>query len=489
MYQRLASGGNRPLQSSETLNEAFATFQETTALDGLWIWAQVQAPTPGIDPAKMPLLALRRWCSSLTLSSPEVYPSLFGLWAGLTALGVLLILVVLAQGPIGALRQVLDVPGFWSVLRGATGRLKRSPRLVAILLGTAVLSWTGWEFRGFSNADRIEDLAILLKNKGLGEVAFEQAYLAALTPLRDVAALGDLWPLLVAATLVVFKLSADRWGMIPSDAEVLGVDTPPAWTSSAWAAGALYALYRAIQDFRAPDGLPMGGCMFLEAAFIPLLMLTTDGLLLGWVIAEIARARPDQPDSTEGYAVLDGLHRMPLAMIACLIAMPARYAATAVWLALSHLNMLLLPEDLAFVAGFVRGRGLIVLQAASLVILGLVGALAWGRPALRRFGRMLRLEGGHLLAWLVVLCSLVGGISGLATWLVLSLPTQAWVLAAADSYAHLASFPLGLLMLSGLIELAHRVEPALLVKEAGEQDESEVEPGRAIQAEAASERL
>ncbi|HEU5117830.1 MAG TPA: hypothetical protein VFT74_14480, partial [Isosphaeraceae bacterium] len=370
-----------------------------TPLNQLWIWAQ--ASTPGIDPAKMPLLALRRWCSTSTLSSSETFPSLFGLWAALAALTVLLLIIVVVQGPRRTILQVFDVPGHWKLLSLSAGRLRRSPRLMAILLGSAVLSWTGWELRGFSNSDRIEDLAILLKNKSLLEVSVEQAYLAALTPLRDLASLGDLWPLLVISTLVVFKLSADRWGMIPSDAEVLGVKTPPAWTSAAWGAGFLYAMYRAIQDIKAPDGLPLGGCLFLEAVFVPLLMLSADGLLLAWVMAELARARPDQLDSTEGYDVLGGLQLMPRAMLACLIALPARYAAAAIWLALPHLTMALAPTAVSAVAQLVRVRTLIGLQAASIVLLGLVGVLAWGQGSLGRFGRLLRHEGGHLLFWVL----------------------------------------------------------------------------------------
>lgn len=426
-------------------------------MDRLWIWAQ--APTPGIDPIKMPLMALRRWCSGLTLSSPELYPSLFGLRAGLIALAILLLVVLAVQGPRRALQQLLDVSGFLDLLRASSGRLRRSPRLIAVLLGAAVLSWTGWQFRSFSNADRIEDLSILLKNRSVNEVAAEQGYLAALTPLRDLAALGDLWPLLVAATIVVFKLSADRWGVVPSDVEVIGEDTPPPWTSSAWGAGFLYAMYRALQDFRAPDGLPLGGCMFLEVLFIPLLMLAVDAMLLGWMMAELARARPDRPDATQGYAVLEGLHLMPLAMLACLVALPARYASTMVWLALPHLSPPFSTDLRELLAGFVRGQGMIVLQAGSLPLLGFVGATAWGRGCLTRFGRMLRQDGGHLLVWLAVLSALIGGMSALATALVLSLPAQAWVLAAADSYAHLVSMPIAALLLAGLIELGGRVEP------------------------------
>ena len=40
--------------------------------------------------------------------------------------------------------------------------------------------------------------------------------------------------------------------------------------------------------------------------------------------------------------------------------------------------------------------------------------------------------------------------------LVLSLPIQTWVLGAADSYAHYATLPVGLLLTAGLVELFHR---------------------------------
>ena len=43
--------------------------------------------------------------------------------------------------------------------------------------------------------------------------------------------------------------------------------------------------------------------------------------------------------------------------------------------------------------------------------------------------------------------------------MVLLLPSQSWVLAAADSYAHFATLPVGLWTLAALIELAERSLP------------------------------
>ena len=62
-----------------------------------WIWAQATGTPP--NPNVLAPLALRRWCGSLTLSSPESVPSWFGFWAWVAALSALLLM---ALGPIRA---------------------------------------------------------------------------------------------------------------------------------------------------------------------------------------------------------------------------------------------------------------------------------------------------------------------------------------------------------------------------------------------------
>jgi hypothetical protein len=49
---------------------------------------------------------------------------------------------------------------------------------------------------------------------------------------------------------------------------------------------------------------------------------------------------------------------------------------------------------------------------------------------------------------------------------VLLLPAQAWVLPAADSYAHYATLPVGLWTLAALIELAERSLPSASLRRA-----------------------
>src|SRR5262249_57497478 len=78
-------------------------------MTGLSFWAQAQ---PGAaNPNTIALLALRRWCGGLTLSSPRAVPGWHGLSAFLAGLAVLFLIVLAAQGPARAFRQLLDIPG------------------------------------------------------------------------------------------------------------------------------------------------------------------------------------------------------------------------------------------------------------------------------------------------------------------------------------------------------------------------------------------
>ena len=130
--------------------------------------------------------------------------------AGLSAL---LMLAVLCQGPVLALKQLLDLVGHARLIRTAARRVWRGGRVVTIAIGFTVVSWTAsqaWVFLQESRRPELEegrkrDLVMLTKSRGLGELATEQGVLAALTPLRDVAGLADNLPLLIIAAIVVFR--------------------------------------------------------------------------------------------------------------------------------------------------------------------------------------------------------------------------------------------------------------------------------------------
>ena len=156
---------------------------------------------------------------------------------------------------------------------------------------------------------------------------------------------------------------------------------------------------------------------------------------------------------------------IPSAALACVLAYPARYVGTAAWLSLVNL-----PASYAsgtWVATYLRwqlGWGLVYLQGAALVFAGLFGAVAWcrGTPgdALRGYLRMLSSEGGHLVAALAGGGLVAGALSAVAYLIVLSLPASTWALHAADSYAHYATLPVGLILMAALIELGERSLPS-----------------------------
>jgi hypothetical protein len=301
----------------------------------------------------------------------------------------------------------------------------------------------------------------------LGEVATEQGVLAAMVPMRDLFCLGDSLLLLVPATVLVFKMSADRWGS-ESQPGQLERDPLPGWTTLCWGSTWLYAMYRLAGLVVDTEGLPLGGCIFLEAGLIPFLMLVSDGLLLAWLLVEMRVA--GLGEAGEGIDLRGTIALLPAAALACLLTLPGRYVTTGDWLLLQHLpTQSPVPSWAQLMQRgmlpFIRGWGLVELQASALVFAGLAGTVAWGSGSfslgelLGGYVRLLRAEGGRLVAALAWAGVAAGGTTALAYFLVLSLPPQPWVLAAADSYAHYATLPIGLVLLSGLIELGGRSLP------------------------------
>lgn len=411
------------------------------------------ATTAPADAVNVPIIALKRWYGSLTLSSPEGLPSYTALWALLAGLGALLFVALVVQGPRGLL-QFLDLAGLARVMSAGAGRLRRSTRLLAILLGATVVSWTAWQAPLHNRAEKKEELTLLMKTKSRAELSIEQGALAALTPFRDVMGLGDMVVLLVGAAALVFKFSADRWGRFDA-APIAGRPSLSGWTTVCWAGAGLYAMYRIAGLIVDLEGLPpLGGCLFPEIGAVPLLMLLSDGLLLAWVLTELRGAYSG--DEEAGFDVVGAITIVPAAMLACLVGMPARYMATTAGLAFFHH----LPPKLqanAWLLMFLRGWGLVALQAGSIALVGLAAAVPWSRgtwgSALAGYGRVLRASGGRLAAVLALVGLLIGSTSALAYYAVLAMPVQPWVLLAADSYAHYASLPIGLVGLAALVEL------------------------------------
>jgi hypothetical protein len=420
-------------------------------LMGLW------AQTTILDPDARPLLALHRWFESLTLSSPVAAPRAVGLWAWLLGLGLLLLAAILLQGPRAALGQLLDLRGHLQLLGAAWRRLRNAGRLVALLLGGTVFVWTLGQFREFASESRLQDLYVFVQGRGLAEIAAEEATLAAITPMRDLCGLGDVLLFLLPATILIFKLSADRWGSI--DDPYIELENPlPPWTTLGWGSGWLYAMYRFAALVVGDHGFPPGGCLFLEAAVVPLFMAMADGLVLACILVELRRS--GLGDDSVGLVDARGaIGLWPAAITACVLALPARYLATSAWLLLPYAPGQYAPQVLSVL---LRGWGLLWLQGVSLALAAAIGAAAWS-GSLRQLGRLstqlLRTQGGRLTAWMAVCTALAGVSAGLAYAALLSMPRQPWSLLAADSYAHYATLPIGLACLAGLVELGTHALP------------------------------
>lgn len=439
----------------------------------LLIWAQVSATTRGASPSpsttsNLPMLALRRWFASQTLSSPEAIPTFHGLILWLGALGVLLLIAMIFQGPGRAIRQALDIPGHFRLGGAAVNRIRRSARMIAVVVGTTVLSWTGSQTFVFNNAQGREDVVLLTRSRGLGELAAEQGVLAALTPLRDVASLGSNLPLLIVAVLILFRVTADQWS-VPTSPGKPAWQFPIRWATMGWSCGALLILYRLVALGTGQNDLPPGGCLMIEGAVIPVLMMVADGVLLAWVVAELRDAEFDQMDRD----VLDpteAVRLMPGSVVACLATLPSRYLATAVMLVAYYLPSSAGTGPVGiWMRWLLFNWGLADLQAAALVMAGLAGSLAWSRGSisgmLAGYSRILREHGGSLLA-VFAIGGMAAGMAAAAAYLaLLSLPSGTWILNAADSYAHYLTLPVGLMMLAALVELAEKSLPiATLVR-------------------------
>jgi hypothetical protein len=429
------------------------------------VWAQAQ---PGAaSPNSIALLALRRWFSSLTLSSPQAVPGYHGLWALLAGLGFLLVVCSLFQGPGAALKQLFDLPGHVRLVQLATRRVWRAGRMISIAIGFTVLSWTASQSLAFvRESGRRLDLSSLTKSRRLGELAAEQGILAGLTPLRDVAGLGDNLPLLTFAAILLFKASLDLpgWGSRPDrDFGVPIARRRSGWTTLAWGTALLYALYRAVACAAGSSDLPLGGCLVAEAVLVPILMVISDGFLMAWLLTELRDAGFDNVGE-DRLDLREAIVLLPASALACALALPARYIATFVFLASTYLPTWSHATSLGqIVRWHLAGWGLTDIQAAALLVSGAAGAVAWSTGSLQGsitgYRRLLVAQGGHLIAALAMAATAAGVLAAAVYAIVLLLPAQGWVLGAADSYAHYATLPVGLWTLAALIELAQRSLP------------------------------
>lgn len=426
------------------------------------LWAQAPAvPSPSLTP----LLPLRRWCYGLTLSPPTATPSAQGIVAFCAGLGLLFVVVLIAQGPTNTIRQLFDLPGHSRLIRSAAGRVGRASRLLMVAITMTVLSWTAGESLLLGRPSGLQDLQSLNRTRSHSEIALEQGALATLTPLRDAAGLADNLPWLVLAAFLVFRISIEPQAWTPQrEGDDVQTHLVPrhGFTTAVWGSAALYALYRLIGWGTGNIELPLGSILVVETVLVPVVMLTADGFLLAWLLVELrdageGRLAAERFDASHAVALLPG------AALACLVALPARYVATFVLLVSSYLPTWVSSTVVGQAIRWQLGWGLSDLQAASLCLVGLAGATAWSRGGLGEsvtgYARMLKADGARVLVVLALAGGASGVLSAAAYAIVLLMPAHSWVLPAADAYAHFATFPIGLWTLAALIELGERSLP------------------------------
>ena len=429
-------------------------------------WAQlggtgtaVGGTTTPAGARSLPVLSLERWFGSLTLSPPAIpageVPA--GIWALLGGIGALAVIVLAVQGPRRAIVQFGDIPGHLALWDAAVRRVRRSVRLLMVVVGVSVISWTAAQTLRYAGPAGRDDLALLLKDRRVVDVAWAQGALAALTPLRDVVGLGLMIPMLLGAAFVLFQYSTFRWSAIRPDPSIRLQATR--WATIGWGVTALYAIYRFVGLVSSGfSDRPLGGCTMVEALLVPIVMALADGVLVAWVLVELRHGGEAGDDRLDVTGVV---LTIPAAIAGCLLTFPARYLATGVALGSDYLplSVLAIPGAATFLR-WELGWGLMAWQAAGLVFAGWLGAAAWSRPGgagvARDFARLLANDGARVVVALAAAGLAAGVLSAAAYAVVLSLPGASWVLGAADSYAHYATLPVGLVLLGALVELGGR---------------------------------
>jgi hypothetical protein len=97
-------------------------------------------------------------------------------------------------------------------------------------------------------------------------------------------------------------------------------------------------------------------------------------------------------------------------------------------------------------------------------MVGFAGVVAWSRGTIRGslvgFKRLLTAHGGHLVVVMAMAATAAALLAGPVYAILLLLPSQNWVLGAADSYAHYVTLPVGLWVLAAVVTLAERSLPS-----------------------------
>ena len=164
---------------------------------------------------------------------------------------------------------------------------------------------------------------------------------------------------------------------------------------------------------------------------MPILMMVSDGFLMAWLLTELRAAGFDNCGE-DRLELRQAIALMPGSVLACALALPARYVATFVWLGSGYLPTWAHATSLGRGVRWQLGWGLTDLQAVALVVVGLAGGVPWSRGTIRGsfvgYRRLLATDAGHLVA-VLLMAGLAAGLLASAVYaILLLLPAQSWVL-------------------------------------------------------------
>ena len=376
-------------------------------------------------------------------------------------LAVLAIVTCILQGDWKKwLRGIIDVRGHFEHLGAGLEILRRNKRPLWVVLAAAVLSWTGWSLRGVwqdpAGKDELEAMLALHSNSTTSFAA-AHSLAAAIVPLRDWFALGDLMPLVLGICVLLFARTSELALHLRAKTRVIEQSRLKRRVGTIWVGLIILAAYRVLVFVVDPTHAPLADCMYINAVAMPVLMLAADGILLSWVLAEFGRGLLShfdwQADDTLAF-----VRNIPAAMLICALANPGRYVLLACAIGEGQFSGL---------GTWPASRWGPILWGCS--IAQVVGLAWFAFPGIVVVSRRGGLK-GKFLAYVTLLRRAGGQIVGLTMfgvllnflvqwpvyWIFGMMQRETWSLLGAASYGHYASLLVGIVLLAGISQLAYR---------------------------------
>jgi len=357
------------------------------------------------------------------------------------------------------LRGLADIRGHYEQLGAGLEILRRNKRPLWVLLAAAVFGWTGWSMRVWDEPTSKGDweAMLALHENRAGSFAAAHSLTAAINPLRDLASLGDLLPLVLAACVLLFARTAEMAQHLRRKTRATENVGLKRRVGTIWVGLIILLAYRVLVFVVDPVAAPMADCMYINALILPALLLAADGLLLSWVLTEFGRGVLGHFDweADDSVAFVRGI---PAALFACACINPGRYvllgcaiwedqfSQTTIWPATRWAPIL---------------WGCTISQVIGLAWFALPAVLAVTRhsglfAALRAFVTLLRQAGGKVIG-LTVLAIVLNLLALLPFyWVFGSMQPETWSLLGAASYGHYATLLVGIILLAGTTQLAYQ---------------------------------